>query len=160
MSNSTQSSLGVEELATNCGSAAAIGGGREVSPSVGGNAAATRGTAPTSIGNIAKKSAHFRYWEEALACSFDEHGVTVTPEQLSAIADDMEGAYENHGMAFYVPESPYPGQIKTLETALKAERAKILCQTCKGSGELVSYGPSHMARSQCWKCRGEGRHAP
>lgn len=43
------------------------------------------------------------YWEECLDSSFQEHGVKVTPEQLKAIAKDIQGGHENYGMAFYAP---------------------------------------------------------
>lgn len=43
------------------------------------------------------------YWEECLDSSFCEHGITVTHEQLKAIAEDVRGGHENYGMAFYSP---------------------------------------------------------
>jgi 23S rRNA A1618 N6-methylase RlmF len=43
------------------------------------------------------------YWEECLDSSFCEHGITVTPEQLKAVAEDVQGGHENYGMAFYSP---------------------------------------------------------
>jgi hypothetical protein len=43
------------------------------------------------------------YWEECLASSFEEHEITVTPDQLKAIAEDVQGGHENYGMAFYSP---------------------------------------------------------
>ena len=46
---------------------------------------------------------HTDYWEECLASSFDEHGVSVTAEQLKSIAEDVQGGHENYGMAFYSP---------------------------------------------------------
>ena len=45
------------------------------------------------------------YWEECLASSFEEHGITVTKEQLKAIAEDVELGHDNIGMAFYSPPS-------------------------------------------------------
>jgi hypothetical protein len=57
------------------------------------------------------------YWEECLASSFEEHGVTATVEQLKAIATDIENGSENIGMAFYSP--PPSDRISEIEREWK-----------------------------------------
>jgi hypothetical protein len=100
------------------------------------------------------------YFEEALAASFDELGISISPEHLKAVAKNMETANDNMSMAFPVPESPYPAEIRKLEKGLAAEKSKVQCQECKGSGQYVSHGPHHGAYGRCWKCDGHGRHLP
>jgi len=102
----------------------------------------------------------FDYWEECLAQSIEEHGVTVTREQLTAIVRDVEGAHDCYGMAFHVPENPLIGELQRARAELKTEREKVFCRTCDGRGRLISAGPYHSSDTQCWKCGGEGKHAP
>jgi len=50
------------------------------------------------------------YWDETLANSFESQGAwdlfkQLTEDQRSAIAEDLECAHENYGMAFYSPPS-------------------------------------------------------
>lgn len=99
------------------------------------------------------------YWEECLACSFDEHGISVTDEQLKAIARDVEGAHENHGMGG--PDTPHPAiaELKNAHDALQVELSKVFCEKCGGQGVIITQGPYHSSRSQCWKCGGQGRHS-
>lgn len=98
------------------------------------------------------------YWEECLANSCEENGVTLTAEQLTAIATDIRYGHENYGMAFGEPQgNPERDEIKRLEKALERERDKRTCPDCKGTGEIVSQGPHHGSWSQCDRCRGSGR---
>jgi hypothetical protein len=48
-------------------------------------------------------SAKTEYYAEGLAESFDEHGIVATPEQIKAVASDVQGYADNIGMAFYTP---------------------------------------------------------
>ena len=43
------------------------------------------------------------YWEECIAAGADECDLTLTKEQLSALAESVTGGFENYGMAFYSP---------------------------------------------------------
>ncbi len=105
-------------------------------------------------------NARTNYWVECLQSAFDEHGIVATDEQIKLVAADVEGAHENHGMAFYVPESPYPDEIKKLKGALEVERSKIGCLACRGTGrEVINFG-NRQSISQCPKCHGEGKHLP
>lgn len=100
------------------------------------------------------------FWVEVVANSLEEHKVTVTPEQTLAVAKDVEMAHDNYGLAFYTPtHNPEREEIARLEHALQLERSKATCRECKGTGYQTTHGPVHSATSQCWRCRGEGRHA-
>jgi len=101
------------------------------------------------------------YYTEGLSEAFDEHGVTATPEQIRAIAEDVVGWTENIGMAFHAPDSdPRESELETLRKQLQRERNKVACRTCKGSGTLHFSGPYHGSTTNCHKCNGEGRHDP
>ena len=98
------------------------------------------------------------YWIECVANAAEESGAVLTKEQVNYIADAAKCAEENMGMAFGYPESsPYPAQIKALESELRKERAKIKCDACDGEGSITTHGPCHSAWSKCWKCNGDGR---
>jgi hypothetical protein len=57
------------------------------------------------------------YWKEGLASSAEECGLVMTEEQLSHLAEAMEGGHECYGMAFY---SPPPGdRIAAIESEHK-----------------------------------------
>lgn len=100
------------------------------------------------------------YWEETVAQSLEEHGVTATPEQIVAIASDIQASHDSYGLAFYQPtENPDRDEIKRLEKALQNERDKVTCRECKGTGSITTQGPHHGSWSQCDRCRGTGRHA-
>lgn len=83
------------------------------------------------------------YWEESIASSFDEHGITASKEQITAIAKDLQHAQECMGMAFYSPPK---------------ERRMVTCKDCNGNGYYTSYGPYHSSIHTCDKCKGRGRH--
>ncbi|KPA87035.1 hypothetical protein PF66_06380 [Pseudomonas asplenii] len=101
------------------------------------------------------------YYAEGLAESFEEHGITATREQIKAVASDVAAWAESIGMAFQVPAGdPRDSELADLRKQLDRERNKVICRECKGSGEYVSRGPHHSSFGRCFKCRGEGRHAP
>ena len=102
------------------------------------------------------------YWEEAVACSLDEHGIQATDEQIKAIAADMAINHEMYGTAHGYDAIPNPLQSERDDLArkLEAEREKVHCKTCGGRGRIITTGPYHSSDSECWKCRGDGRHAP
>ena len=45
------------------------------------------------------------FWRECVEIAADECELTLTPVQLDYLADSLEGAHENYGMAFYSPPS-------------------------------------------------------
>ncbi len=102
------------------------------------------------------------YWRECIECSVDERGIALTDEQIGWLAEDVAGAHENYGMAYPTPSGP--SQIEKdyaeLEEKLRDEKDKVHCNACGGRGRIYSQGPYHGSDTECWKCRGEGRHAP
>ena len=46
---------------------------------------------------------HEDYWRECVSNAAEECGAVLTPEQVNEIADSVQGAHENYGMAFYSP---------------------------------------------------------
>lgn len=103
----------------------------------------------------------YDYWDECIAISFGENGITATEDQIKAVAADVQGAHENYGQAFYRPsESPLKSEVEKLKRELRDEREKVWCKDCRGTGRIIIPGPYHSGESQCSKCRGEGRHKP
>ena len=102
------------------------------------------------------------YWKECLASSFEEHGISVPPEVLTRIANDVQGAHENYGMAFY---SPPPGEhltreITELKHSLAKEKEKVVCPECAGVGRLRFNMGTFTSDSECHVCHGEGKVTP
>lgn len=109
-----------------------------------------------------KKCPYNEYWKECISYALDDAGITATDEQIAIMATVVEGSHENYGMAFghdCIP-NPLAAENTDLKKKLKEEQEKILCEVCSGKGRLISYGGSFQSESQCWKCRGEGRHLP
>lgn len=99
-------------------------------------------------------------WKEFIGESLDEHGVSATAEQVALIARDAQRIAEGLSEHSYRPCDPTVRELAETQAKLKAEREKVVCVLCKGSGRIYSQGPYHGSDSQCWKCRGEGRVAP
>lgn len=99
-----------------------------------------------------------QYFKECIESSFDEHGIIATNDQILAVASDVQNSYENIGLAFYTPESPFVGEVEKLKKDLEYERALVFCETCNGRGRIQSYGPHHGSNSECHKCNGRGKH--
>ncbi len=45
------------------------------------------------------------FWKECISEAADSCTVALTPEQLTTIAETVEGAHDNYGLAFYSPPS-------------------------------------------------------
>jgi hypothetical protein len=105
---------------------------------------------------------NLEYWKESVESSLEEHGVVATDEQITAIAEDMQGSHENIGQAFYEPHGSdrRDDEIKGLKRQLQDEREKVPCKVCNSTGRITTYGGTLMSISSCWKCSGEGRHKP
>lgn len=102
------------------------------------------------------------YWEECVACSLDEQGIAATPEQITAIAKDIQTSIECKSMAFHVPENPYETEKKELMRELEKHRNKTICPECKGKGWVGEYDAS-IGRSwsgTCGECNGHGFKYP
>jgi hypothetical protein len=101
------------------------------------------------------------YWLECVAEALEDAGIAASPEQIAKVAEWVEGAHDNYGMAHghdCIP-NPLREEIKVLQKDLRLERSKRACKDCNGTGQWVSHGPHHSAYSQCSTCRGEGKVA-
>jgi hypothetical protein len=107
-------------------------------------------------------SAQRDYWRECVDIALEDAGIEATEEQKESVAGAFQGCHENYGMAFYSPPAGEHllSEISDLERKLKRERNKVPCRECDGRGSITTPGPYHSSTSQCWKCRGEGRHDP
>lgn len=102
------------------------------------------------------------YWIEAVSEAFDVAKIIATSEQITLVADFMDGAHESYGMAFghdFIP-NPLVEEVKSLKDKLKQERSKTTCYKCNGSGILTENLVAHTSTEQCWICKGEGRCKP
>ncbi|UZJ58600.1 hypothetical protein OKW98_18660 [Pseudomonas sp. KU26590] len=99
-------------------------------------------------------------WKEMIAESLEQHGVMATAEQINLIAEDAAGIAESISEHSFHPADPMVHELAESQKALKREREKVACVPCHGSGFIETSGPYHGSTSQCWKCRGEGRHTP
>lgn len=103
-------------------------------------------------------------WAETIECSFEEHGITATTEQLQAVAADVQCAHENWGMATGLDvatanfKSDERRQIEDLQKELRREQNMVTCRTCNGFGYIRINGPYHYSDETCHKCNGRGRH--
>jgi hypothetical protein len=99
------------------------------------------------------------YWEECILEAFEDAGIVATKDQVSTVTNWVSGAHENYGMAFGHDSIPsyYEQENKVLIKELEKERKKVICDKCKGSGNISTYGPYHSSFSTCYKCKGEGR---
>ncbi len=120
----------------------------------------TERTLPEETRAVRSRDPRLEYWEECLSQSFDEHGISATREQIAAIAIDIEAGRDCMSMAFHVPENPLARELKETQAALAHEQKLIFCETCRGTGRLTSYGGTFQSTSDCWKCRGKGKHLP
>jgi DnaJ-class molecular chaperone len=105
------------------------------------------------------------YWIEHAEIALNEAGLPkATDEQLEAIAGVIESAHEFYGQAMGhdVASANFKSEEKRraeeAETKLERERSKVMCRSCKGTGREVVHGPYHSSDSECFKCRGSGRH--
>lgn len=102
------------------------------------------------------------YWFECIKEAFDEIGITATQEQTKNIAEWVQGAYENYGMAHGHDviarsyECNKDRRIKELEQELKNEKNKSVCTECNGKGYTVSGGVRY-SEHRCRYCNGEGK---
>ena len=102
----------------------------------------------------------YEYWDECVAVSFEDNGITATREQIEAVAADVASAHENYGMAFYQPENPLVEELSRTKRELQKERDKEVCPDCRGRGRLVYNSGDRSVDTQCDKCSGEGYCIP
>lgn len=63
------------------------------------------------------------YWKECLSNSAGECGLTLTEEQLTRLAEAVENAHDNYGMAFYSP--PASDRLNEIEREWKEKVKKL-----------------------------------
>jgi len=98
------------------------------------------------------------YWLECIKEAFEDCGIEATDEQIEVVADWVEGAHENYGLATGRDCIPNPIKLENerLKTELEKERNKRVCRECNGTGIFVMSGPIRSSISECSKCRGKG----
>ena len=102
------------------------------------------------------------YWTDCIGEAFEDAKIEATGEQIATVASWAEGAHDNYGMAHgheYIP-NPQRLEADRLRKELEIERSKVVCPECKGSGRIITYGPSHSSDSECYVCHGEGYKVP
>lgn len=62
-------------------------------------------------------SAERDYWSEYIAIAAEECGLTLTAEQLAALASAAESGHDHYGMAFYSP--PWSERVDEIEREYK-----------------------------------------
>jgi hypothetical protein len=99
------------------------------------------------------------YWLECLSQAADEAGIVLDSHILKVLAKAAEDGHDHYSMAFYAPSSSelYQPRIDKLERDLKAEREKVFCKTCGGTGRLIESFGTRSSDSQCYKCNGNGK---
>jgi hypothetical protein len=106
------------------------------------------------------------YWVECVECGADECGAVLTQEQVEHIAATCRGGHENYGMASGndVATANWHGEQRRekegLLKQLQREREKVHCRVCDGRGREINMAGPWRSDSQCWKCKGDGRHDP
>lgn len=106
------------------------------------------------------------YWREAVEIALNDTGVVATDKQVDDIAGSIEISHENYGMAHGhdVASANYSAarqrEIDEAWRAVERERNKVHCRVCDGTGWITTSYGTMSATSQCWKCRGDGRHDP
>lgn len=106
------------------------------------------------------------YWTEHAEIAIDEAGLTATSDQIQTIAGVIESAHEFYGqsMGHDVASVNLRGErereIQVLADEVERERNKVHCKQCDGKGWITSSYGFRSSTSQCWKCRGDGRHDP
>lgn len=63
------------------------------------------------------------YWSECISIAADECDLRVTLKQLKYIAESVDGAHENYGMAFYSPSAN--DRLSDIEREWKAKYAAL-----------------------------------
>lgn len=99
-----------------------------------------------------------KYWIEAVSETLDEHGVSATPEQITAIASDLMVCGEMEGQAFGYDSIPNPmvAELAKVKAELRREQDKVVCTNCGGRGRVIDECGTFTSNSECHKCRGEG----
>lgn len=63
------------------------------------------------------------YWKECISIAAEECGLSLTAEQLDALADGASNGHEHYGMAFYSP--PPSERLNEIESEWKRKLATV-----------------------------------
>jgi hypothetical protein len=102
------------------------------------------------------------YWKECVSVAAEECDADLSSDQITYIANAVQVAHENYGMAFYSPPAGehIMRENKQLARELARERAKVFCDGCKGTGRLRYNAGPWAVDTQCSKCHGHGKIDP
>lgn len=108
------------------------------------------------------------YWTDAIEAALSDIGKDglLSREELETVGGSLAGSAENQSIAFGWDvasanlDAAREREKDDLRKEVRREREKIICRECNGRGRIITQGPYHSSNSQCWKCRGAGRHAP
>jgi len=100
------------------------------------------------------------YWEECLSIAAEECGLVLTDEQLSYLAEAVEGGRDNYSQAhgYDVIGSPVNTELTKLKQQVKQredwENSTRPCPECSTTGWVIdSWGRD----ATCLNCDGKGR---
>lgn len=63
------------------------------------------------------------YWKECISLGAEECGLSLTDEQLGALAESAKGGHQYYGMAFYSP--PQSERLDDIEREWKAKMKRL-----------------------------------
>lgn len=100
------------------------------------------------------------YWDECIRIAFEEAGIEATDDQINIVVGAVAGAYENIGMATYIPSGPSQAEKELQELKKEIEKQRIWevctspCKLCNTTGTVTDiWGRPTI----CPKCDGKGR---
>jgi len=98
------------------------------------------------------------YWKDCVSEAMDEAGIKATDAQIEFVADAVDGAHENYGLAHGYDAIPNPlsRENDELKKELEQERGKRICRTCNGHGRIIENFATRSSDTECFECRGSG----
>ncbi|MGN7867740.1 hypothetical protein [Paracoccus sp. 22332] len=63
------------------------------------------------------------YWKECISIAADEGGFELTTDQITQLAESVQGGHENYGMAYYSP--PASDRLNAIEDEWKRKYAAL-----------------------------------
>lgn len=84
------------------------------------------------------------YWEECINIALSDFDIDIPADVVSAIAESVEGGFDNYGMAFYQPSHAYvdSGEIMALKEKVSDLERKLSLREEAIQANLKSrYGP-------------------
>jgi hypothetical protein len=104
------------------------------------------------------------YWKDCITEAFSEIGIKATEEQVNEMAEWVEGAHENIGMATGAHAIPDPAESAAEKELAKIKRSQAFhddwvatttpCKECFTTGTITDgWGRD----TTCYQCDGKGR---